>query len=74
LESALSDMVFNFVADSAGMIPVVGSFVTLGMTTAKGAYDIYQNDEYDMLNGVMLSFTYTTVRGFLYINIKSLTI
>jgi hypothetical protein len=46
-------MVFNFVADSAGMIPVVGSFVTLGMTTAKGAYDIYQNDEYDMLNGVI---------------------
>jgi len=53
LESELFDLAFNAVANSAGAIPVFGAFVTAGMTTTKGAYGIYQDNKFDVLNGVI---------------------
>merc|ERR1719203_449102 len=53
LKTELVDLYYNHVSNSAGAIPIVGAFVTAGMTTAKGAYGIYQDNKYDVLNGVI---------------------
>jgi hypothetical protein len=53
LKTELVDLYYDHVSNIAGMVPIVGGFVTAGMTTAKGAYGIYKNDKHEVLNGVI---------------------